>query len=66
MDTKASHNYLAMREAKALGVKFTRVEGLLKAINSKATLVYGRAWDVPFRLGKWKGKVDFLVIDFED
>ena len=40
VDTGALHNYLAMREAKALGVKFTRAEGVLKAINSKATLVY--------------------------
>uniref|UniRef100_A0A803N222 Uncharacterized protein n=1 Tax=Chenopodium quinoa TaxID=63459 RepID=A0A803N222_CHEQI len=52
--------------SKALGVKFTRVDGEMKAINSEATPVYGRAWGVPVRLGKWKGKVDFLVVDIDD
>ena len=66
VDTGASHNLLAKEEAKALGVKFTRVDGEMKAINSKATPVYGRAWGVPVRLGKWKGKVDFLVVDIDD
>uniref|UniRef100_A0A803N6L5 Uncharacterized protein n=1 Tax=Chenopodium quinoa TaxID=63459 RepID=A0A803N6L5_CHEQI len=37
-----------------------------EAINSRATPVYGRAWNVPVRLGKWKGKVDFLVVDIDD
>uniref|UniRef100_A0A803LRS6 Uncharacterized protein n=1 Tax=Chenopodium quinoa TaxID=63459 RepID=A0A803LRS6_CHEQI len=66
VDTGASHNFLAKEEAKALGVKFTKVDGEMKAINSKATPVYGRAWGVPVRLGKWKGKVDFLVVDIDD
>uniref|UniRef100_A0A803N8F2 Uncharacterized protein n=1 Tax=Chenopodium quinoa TaxID=63459 RepID=A0A803N8F2_CHEQI len=66
VDTGASHNFLAKEEAKALGVKFTKVDGEMKAINSEATPVYGRAWGVPIRLGKWKGKVDFLVVDIDD
>uniref|UniRef100_A0A803N664 Uncharacterized protein n=1 Tax=Chenopodium quinoa TaxID=63459 RepID=A0A803N664_CHEQI len=66
VDTGASHNLLAKEEAKALWVKFTRVDAEMKAINSKATPVYGRAWGVPVRLGKWKGKVDFLVVDIDD
>ncbi|CAO2836355.1 unnamed protein product [Amaranthus hypochondriacus] len=61
-----SHNFLAREEAKALGVKFTRVDGEIKAINSRATPVYGKAWNVPVRLGKWKGKVDFLVVGIDD
>uniref|UniRef100_A0A803MIG4 Uncharacterized protein n=1 Tax=Chenopodium quinoa TaxID=63459 RepID=A0A803MIG4_CHEQI len=66
VDTGASHNFLAREEAKALGVKFTRVDGEMKAINSRAMPVYGRAWGVAVRLGKWKGKVDFLVVDIDD
>uniref|UniRef100_A0A803N8Q2 Uncharacterized protein n=1 Tax=Chenopodium quinoa TaxID=63459 RepID=A0A803N8Q2_CHEQI len=66
VDTGASHNFLAKEEAKALGVKFTKVDDEMKAINSEATPVYGRAWGVPVRLGKWKGKVDFLVVDIDD
>uniref|UniRef100_A0A803N251 Uncharacterized protein n=1 Tax=Chenopodium quinoa TaxID=63459 RepID=A0A803N251_CHEQI len=66
VDTGATQNFLAKEEAKALGVKFTRVDGEMKAINSKATPVYGRAWGVPVRFGKWKGKVDFLVVDLDD
>ncbi|CAO2841945.1 unnamed protein product [Amaranthus hypochondriacus] len=66
VDTGASHNFLAKEEAKALGVKFNRVDGEMKAINSKATPVYGKAWNVPVRLGKWKGKLDFLVVDIDD
>uniref|UniRef100_A0A803MIM2 Uncharacterized protein n=1 Tax=Chenopodium quinoa TaxID=63459 RepID=A0A803MIM2_CHEQI len=53
-------------EANALGVKFTRVDGEMKAMNSRATPVYERAWNVPVCLGKWKGKVDFLVVDIDD
>ncbi|CAO2821076.1 unnamed protein product [Amaranthus hypochondriacus] len=66
VDTGASHNFLAREEAKALGVKFTRVDGEMKTINSRATPVYGNAWNVPVRLGKWKGKVDFSVVDIDD
>uniref|UniRef100_A0A803M436 Uncharacterized protein n=1 Tax=Chenopodium quinoa TaxID=63459 RepID=A0A803M436_CHEQI len=66
VDTGASHNFLAKEEAKALGVKFTKVDGEMKAINSRATPVYGRTWNVPVRLGKWKGKVNFLVFDIDD
>ncbi|CAO2835103.1 unnamed protein product [Amaranthus hypochondriacus] len=66
VDTGALHNFLAREEAKSLGVKFTRVDGEMKAINSKATPVYGKAWKVPVHLAKWKGKVDFLVVDIDD
>ncbi|CAO2836353.1 unnamed protein product [Amaranthus hypochondriacus] len=66
VDTGAWHNFLAREEAKALGVKFPRVDGEMKAINSRATPVYGKAWNVPVRLGKWKAKVDFLVVDIDD
>uniref|UniRef100_A0A803N9K4 Uncharacterized protein n=1 Tax=Chenopodium quinoa TaxID=63459 RepID=A0A803N9K4_CHEQI len=66
VDTGALHNFLSKQEAKALGVKFTRVDGEMKAINSKATPVYGRAWGVPVRLGKRKGKFNFLVVDIDD
>ncbi|KMT07738.1 hypothetical protein BVRB_6g146600 [Beta vulgaris subsp. vulgaris] len=66
VDTGATHNFLALREAKNLGVKFTKVDGEMKAINSGATPVYGRAWNVPVRLGKWRGKIDFLVVDMDD
>uniref|UniRef100_A0A803N0B0 Uncharacterized protein n=1 Tax=Chenopodium quinoa TaxID=63459 RepID=A0A803N0B0_CHEQI len=62
VDTGAPHNFLA----KALGVKFTRVDNEMKAINSRARPVYGRAWGVPIRLRKWKGKIDFLVVDIDD
>uniref|UniRef100_A0A803MQY1 Uncharacterized protein n=1 Tax=Chenopodium quinoa TaxID=63459 RepID=A0A803MQY1_CHEQI len=47
-------------------VKFIRVDGEMKAINSKAMPMYGRAWEVPVHLGKWKGKVNFLVVDIDD
>ena len=66
VDTEASHNYLELWEPKALGVKFTRLEGELKAVNSLVTPVYGRAWNVFVCLGKWKGKVDFLIFNLDD
>ncbi|KAL2898037.1 Retroviral-like aspartic protease 1 [Bienertia sinuspersici] len=66
VDMRASHNFLARREAKALGVKFTKVDGKVKSFNSRSMPVYGRAWDVSIRLGNWKGKIDFLVIDIDD
>uniref|UniRef100_A0A803N3Y3 Uncharacterized protein n=1 Tax=Chenopodium quinoa TaxID=63459 RepID=A0A803N3Y3_CHEQI len=56
VDTGASHNFLAKEEAKALGVMFTKVECEMKAINSRATPVYGRAWNVLFTWGSGRVK----------
>uniref|UniRef100_A0A803NBT0 Uncharacterized protein n=1 Tax=Chenopodium quinoa TaxID=63459 RepID=A0A803NBT0_CHEQI len=52
VDTGASHNFLAKEESKALGVKFTKVDGEMKAINSEATPVYGRAWEFQSSWGR--------------
>uniref|UniRef100_A0A803N4K8 Uncharacterized protein n=1 Tax=Chenopodium quinoa TaxID=63459 RepID=A0A803N4K8_CHEQI len=66
VDTGASHNFLAKEEAKALGVKFAKVDGEMKAINSTSTPICGKAWRVPVHFGKWKGKLDFLVVEMDD
>uniref|UniRef100_A0A803MQZ7 Retrotransposon gag domain-containing protein n=1 Tax=Chenopodium quinoa TaxID=63459 RepID=A0A803MQZ7_CHEQI len=47
-----SHNLVSLREARNLGIKFTKVDGELKVINTESTPVHGRAWKVPIRLGK--------------
>ena len=52
VDTGLSHNFLAIGEAKARGVRFTSAYGEMKAINLEAVPVYGRAWGVPIRLGE--------------
>ncbi|CAO2814184.1 unnamed protein product [Amaranthus hypochondriacus] len=66
VDTGASHNFLAIGEAKARGVRFTSAYGKMKAIKSEAIPIYGRSWGVLIRLGEWSGKVDFLVVDMDD
>uniref|UniRef100_A0A803MRW6 Uncharacterized protein n=1 Tax=Chenopodium quinoa TaxID=63459 RepID=A0A803MRW6_CHEQI len=66
VDTGALHKFLAKEEAKALGVKFTKVDGGMKAINSASTPICGKAWRVLVLLGKWKGKLDFLVVEMDD
>uniref|UniRef100_A0A803N8F5 Uncharacterized protein n=1 Tax=Chenopodium quinoa TaxID=63459 RepID=A0A803N8F5_CHEQI len=66
VDTNASHNLVRLKEAKDLGIKFTKVDDELMVVNIDSTLMHGRAWKVLIRLGKWKGKVDFLVVDLDD
>lgn len=50
-----------------MDIHFTKTEvGELKAVNSSATPIYGVAYGVPLRLGKWKVKSKFMVVDIDD
>ncbi|KAH9625103.1 hypothetical protein KSS87_018092 [Heliosperma pusillum] len=67
VDSGATHNYVALRVARDMDIRYTRTEvGELKAVNSSATPIYGVAHGVPLRLGKWKGKAKFMVVDIDD
>ncbi|KAK9725073.1 hypothetical protein RND81_05G120500 [Saponaria officinalis] len=66
IDSGATHNYVALRVAKDLGIRYTKSGGELKAVNSSSTPIYGVAYQVPIRLGKWKGRTKFMVVDMDD
>uniref|UniRef100_A0A803KUA4 Uncharacterized protein n=1 Tax=Chenopodium quinoa TaxID=63459 RepID=A0A803KUA4_CHEQI len=66
VDSGASHNFLSLREAKDLGIKFTKGGGEMKVVNAESTPLHLKAWKVHIHLGKWKGKVDLLIADMDD
>ena len=66
VDTGATHNFLDVKEAKRLGVEFTKEKGLLKAINSAARPTEGVAYGVKLYIGAWSGLVDFSVAHIDD
>ncbi|GFZ17469.1 hypothetical protein Acr_26g0007390 [Actinidia rufa] len=66
VDTGASHNFIEIKEAERLGLKFKEGQGWLKAVNSEARPIYGVARDVWLHIGNWSGKVDFSVVPMDD
>ena len=66
VDTGASHNFLEVKEADRLGIKYTKEKGLLKVVNSKAKTTFGVARGVKVSLGEWKGLVDFSIVPMDD
>ncbi|KAK9697760.1 hypothetical protein RND81_08G059700 [Saponaria officinalis] len=65
IDSGATHNYVALRVAKDMDIRYTKSGGELKAVNSSSTPIYGVAYQAPIRLGKWKGKAKFMVVDMD-
>ena len=66
LDTGANRNFLEAKEARRLGVRYTKDRGWLKAVNSAPSATYGVARNVKVKLGQWTGLLDFFVIDMDD
>uniref|UniRef100_A0A803L166 Eukaryotic translation initiation factor 3 subunit G N-terminal domain-containing protein n=1 Tax=Chenopodium quinoa TaxID=63459 RepID=A0A803L166_CHEQI len=66
VDTGATHNFVTLKEATRLGLKFTKKRGSLKTVNTIPASIHGVARGVPLQLSEWKGAVDFTVVDMDD
>ncbi|CAI9275917.1 unnamed protein product [Lactuca saligna] len=66
VDTGASHNFLAEDEAKKLGIKYTKMPGRLKVVNSLSKPIIGVAYGVPLKIAEWEGTIDLIVVHMDD
>ncbi|WP_284343926.1 retropepsin-like aspartic protease, partial [Dyella mobilis] len=66
IDTGATHNFLAIEEAKRLGLPIEKRSSTMKAVNSAAKPVHGIVNNVPITMDSWSGKTSFLVVDLDD
>ncbi|KAL6319749.1 hypothetical protein AAG906_036807 [Vitis piasezkii] len=56
VDSGATHNFVATKEAAKLGLKLEEDTSRIKAVNSKAQKIQGVAKNVPMQIGDWKEK----------
>ena len=66
VDTRVTHNFLEVKEADRLGIKYEKEQGWLKAVNSEPKLVFGVACEVKVCLGEWFGLMDFSIVPMDD
>ena len=66
VDSEATHNFVATREATKLGLKLEDDTSRIKAINTKAQKIHNIAKDVLVQVGEWKGTCSLLCILLED
>uniref|UniRef100_A0A803N6J6 Uncharacterized protein n=1 Tax=Chenopodium quinoa TaxID=63459 RepID=A0A803N6J6_CHEQI len=66
VDTGATHNFVTLKEATRLDLKFTKKRSSLKTVNTIPAPIHGVARGVPLQLSEWKGTVDFIVVDMDD
>nr|KAJ0202689.1 hypothetical protein LSAT_V11C500251950 [Lactuca sativa] len=66
VDTGASHNFLVEDEAKKLGIKYIKIPGRLKVVNSLSKPIIGVAYGVPLKIAEWEGTIDLTVVHMDD
>lgn len=66
VDTGASHNFIAKRMAKSLGLTVSQHSSRIKAVNSQAQPVLGMANSVEVRIGDWAGMLNLMVVPLDD
>ncbi|GJT14832.1 putative retrotransposon gag domain, aspartic peptidase domain protein [Tanacetum coccineum] len=66
VDSGATHNFVAVDEAKRLGINATKGSGTIKAVNSPAKAIHGVAKDVRAKIGEWEGMIDLSVVPMDD
>eukprot|EP00257_Ricinus_communis_P017580 XP_015576051.1 uncharacterized protein K02A2.6-like [Ricinus communis] len=66
LDTGANNNFLEVKEAERLGIKYSKEQGWLKAVNSAPSATYGVARNVNVSLGEWSGPLNFSVVTMDD
>ena len=66
MDSGATHNFVATKEATRLGLKLEEDTSRIKAVNSKAQKIQGVAKTVPMQIGDWKGMCSLFCVPLDD
>ena len=66
VDSRATHNFISMRETSGLGLKLAKDDSKLKVMNNQAQEKHGLAKNVAIQLGDWKGTIDFLSVPLND
>ena len=66
VDSGATHNFVATREATRLGLKLKEDTSQIKAVNSQAQKIHGVAKNVPMQIGDWKGTCSLLCVPLDD
>ncbi|PWA77883.1 hypothetical protein CTI12_AA219830 [Artemisia annua] len=65
IDTGATDNFLDVKEAECLGIKYTPEKGKIKAVNSKPQQILGTA-KVKVHIDKWANELTFTVVPMDD
>ena len=65
LDTGATNNFVAAREATRLGLKVVQNSYKLKAVNSEAKPILGAAM-VNLKIGEWEGECSLMVVPLDD
>ncbi|CAL9125210.1 unnamed protein product, partial [Musa textilis] len=60
VDTGATHNFIADREAKRLGLILEKNPSRMKAVNSEAKRISGLAKGVSIKIGSWSGRTNMM------
>ncbi|GKD32838.1 gag-aspartyl protease domain-containing protein, partial [Tanacetum coccineum] len=66
VDSDATHKFVAVDEAKRLGINATKGSGTIKVVNSDAKPIHGVAKDVRAKIGEWEGTIDLSVVPIDD
>ncbi|XP_076909448.1 uncharacterized protein LOC143566708 [Bidens hawaiensis] len=66
VDMGATHNFMAVEEAKRLGVNIVKGNGAIKTVNSNDKQIRGEAKNVHVHIGDWAGQINFTIIEMDD
>ena len=66
VDSGTTHNFVSTREATRLGLKLSKDDSKLKAVNSQTQETHGLAKNMMVQLGDWKGTINFLSVPLDD
>ena len=66
LDTGATHNFVDESMVQQLDLKVSKCPSKIKAINFEAKPISGIVFGVKFKVGEWTGKVNFLIMKFDD
>ncbi|CAL9120466.1 unnamed protein product, partial [Musa textilis] len=66
VDTGATHNFIADREAKRLGLILEKNPSRMKAVNSEAKRISGLAKGVSIKIGSWSGRTNMMAVPLDD
>ena len=66
LDTSVTHNFVDESMVQQFGLNVSKCPSKINAVNSEAKPISGIAFGVRFMVGKWTGKVNFLIMKLDD